>query len=302
MTYDVENPNELLLSHQYAWCHLVTAAAPRYGGLHAVPDDALRLHREVFVERPPARAVAEELRDVLRMWGLPVTVPDVRHMDIARPPPGFAAMALPRVDPGARLAPTWLHVYSVFQLVLGGARVPTDVELLNVWLLLLGAGLTARTLAEMYTVVTEYCSASRTLEWYHRAEAARVAFSPFAYTVTATPRAAGGGTRITLRTSALETGLALHEGMVPPGFGAAHCICNALLNGLGRSIEVLLRDGTGRTAEGVARSVVARVEDGVLHVACDVHEVDAAGGPVCEEEDETRCELRFACTFFLAGV
>lgn len=295
MEFDVGNPNELVLSAGYAWSHIVAAAAPRYGGLHEVPDDALRVHRDVFVGRPLAREVANGLRGVLREWGLVgLVVPDVEGLgDVSRPPSGFDAMALPRVDPTFRLTPTWLVVHTVYQLLMGAGAVPTDVQMMNMWMLRLEGRPT--TLRDVYASVAEYCSASRTLEWFHRAEPTRVTYSPAAYAVSCVPRT-GGGVRVTLRTNALSAdNIRVLEGAVPPGFGAAHCVCNALLNGLGEGMSVYVRDAQDRTVEGPTRSVVARITAGELEAKFEVPGGDDV--PVGEE-----CEVRITSTFFHAHV
>lgn len=290
------NPNELVLSAGYAWAHIVTAAAPRYGGLHDVPDEALRVHREVFVGRPLAREVANGLRGVLHEWGLTgLVVPDVEGLgDVSRPPPGFGAMALPRVDPAFRVTPTWLVVHSLFQLLMGAGAVPNDVQMMNMWMLRLEGR--PATLRDVYASVAEYCSASRTLEWFHRAEPTRVTYSPKAYTATCVPRAGGGGARVTLRTGALAgDNILVLEGTVPPGFAAAHCVCNALLNGLGEGMALYVRDAQDRVLEGPARVVTARVVAGELEATFEV--LGDATPPAGEE-----FEVRITSTFFHAHV
>lgn len=299
MEFDVGNPNELVLGAEYAWCHIVAAAAPRYGGLYEVPDATLHMHREVFVGHPLAREVANGVRDVLSSWGIEVVVPDVEGMgDVSRPPPGFTVMALARVDPAFRIVPTWLHVFTVFQLIMGAGAVPTDVQLMNMWLLRLGGR--PATLRDVYASVAEYCSASRTLEWFHRAEPTLVTYAPTEYRVSVVPRAAGGA-RVTLRTSALSGDIRLLAGDVPKGFGAAHCVCNAILNGLEKGVTLHVHDTAGRTVEGPVRSLVARIVAGELEATFEVHE---GGGdvPAGEGMGELECEVRIASTFFHAHV
>jgi hypothetical protein len=297
--FDVGNPNELVLSAGYAWAHIVAAAAPRYGGLHEVPDEALRVHREVFVGRPLAREVANGLRGALHAWGLDgLVVPDVEGLgDVSRPPPGFGAMALPRVDPAFRLTPTWLVVHSLYQLLMGAGAVPNDAQMMNMWLLRLEGR--PATLRDVYASVSEYCSASRTLEWFHRAEPARVTYSPRAYTVSCVPRV-GGGVRVTLRTDALALdNIVVLEGTVPPpGFGAAHCVCNGLLNGLAEGMAVYVRDAQDRILEGPARTVTARITAGVLEATFEVLSGGSEDSPPAGEE----CEVRVTSTFFHAHV
>lgn len=293
--FAVGNANELALSSGYGWCHLIAAAAPRFGGnLHAVPDDVLASHRRVFVASPVAREAALQVRTILRNWGAQIVVPDIAEMDVRKPPPGFGdTVALARVDPASKIAGTWLHVHSMFQLVMGAGFVPTDVQLMNVWLVR-APERKKGTVKELYDQVLEYCSASYTLEWYTRAAPSEVTYEPLGFRMIAKARAASaGGTHVTLRMSANQAGVAAFEGGTyrPSGFSAAHYLCNALLNGLNATVtfEVIRDDET--LLKGGVRNMVGYIEAGTLVATCIVDD-----GVLDGEMTEETARLRITST------